>query len=145
VANTVRQTSRGLTAGAGLPSARVRVLMVLRDHPGLGVAELARKLSIHASTASNVLRPLLEEGLVSSRRNPDDRRLVQLRATARGLRALASAPGGVGVLLQQALRRLDAATLARLERDLGRVVDALDAADLAAMEPASPATRKRAA
>jgi hypothetical protein len=51
----------------------------------------------------------------------------------------------VGVLLQQALRRLDAATLARLERDLGRVVDALDAADLAAMEPASPATRKRAA
>ena len=145
VANTVRQTSRGLTAGAGLSSARVRVLIVLRDHPGLGVAELARKLSIHSSTASNVLRPLLEEGLVSSRRNPDDRRLVQLRATARGLRALASAPVGVGVLLHQALRRLDAATLARLERDLGQVVEALDAADLAAMEPAPPATRKRAA
>lgn len=135
VANTVRQTSRGLTARAGLPSARVRVLIVLRDHPGLGVAELARKLSIHSSTASNVLRPLLEEGLVSSRRNPDDRRLVQLRATARGLRALASAPGGVGVLLHQALRRLDAATLARLDRDLAVLIAALGSDERGAHTP----------
>ena len=60
-------------------------------------------------------------------RSGADRRAVQLKATARGLRVLRKAPGPFTGVLPQALESLDPATLSRLDRDLGKLARILGA------------------
>ena len=55
-------------------------------------------------------------------RGGEDRRAVQLRTTARAGRVLAKAPGPFTGVLPEAIGRLDKATLARLDRDLARLI-----------------------
>jgi DNA-binding MarR family transcriptional regulator len=83
-------------------------------------------MDIHQSTASNLLRPLLEAGLLSAERGDADRRSVQLHVTAKGMRVLTKAPGPFTGILPDALGRLDATTLARMDRDLARLIAALE-------------------
>jgi DNA-binding MarR family transcriptional regulator len=82
-------------------------------------------MDVHQSTASNLVRPLLEGGLLVAERSGDDRRAVQLRITPQGTRVLRKAPAPLTGVLPQALAQLDTATLARLDRDLGKLVDVL--------------------
>ena len=125
VFNAVKGHFRDVEKRAGISGAQFWALSVLREQPGLGVGGLARAMDIHQSTASNLLRPLLENGYASAVRGAADRRAVQLQVTAKGLRVLAKAPGPFTGILPQALSRLDARTLARLDRDLGRLIDEL--------------------
>lgn len=125
VFNAVKGHFREVEKRAGVSGAQVWALSVLRDNPGIGVGGLARAMDIHQSTASNLLRPLLENGFASAERGDADRRAVQLKLTAKGQRVLAKAPGPFAGLLPEALGRLDARTLARLDRDLARLIDEL--------------------
>jgi DNA-binding MarR family transcriptional regulator len=127
VFNAVKSHFRAVETKAGISGAQLWALSVVRAQPGIGVGELARAMDVHQSTASNLLRGLLDEGLVAAERGGEDRRAVQLHATARGVRVLAKAPGPFSGVLPQALARLDRATLARLERDLGKLIGELDA------------------
>jgi hypothetical protein len=52
---------------------------------------------------------------------------VQLNLTPQGARVLRKAPGPFNGVLPQALASLDAATLARLDRDLGKLIEVLGA------------------
>jgi DNA-binding MarR family transcriptional regulator len=122
VFNAVRNHFRMVESKAGVSGAQVWALGVLAERPGIGVSELARAMRVHQSTASNLLRVLVDGGLVSSRRTEADRRAVELFLTPRGRRVLAKAPQPLTGLLPLALGRLDPATLARLGRDLGRLV-----------------------
>jgi DNA-binding MarR family transcriptional regulator len=79
-------------------------------------------MDVHQSTASNLLRVLVDKDLVIADRGGEDRRAVQLHATPRAGRVLAKAPGPFTGVLPQALGRLDQATLARLDRDLARLI-----------------------
>lgn len=125
VFNAVKTHFREVEKKAGISGAQVWALHVIREHPGIGVSGLARAMDIHQSTASNLLRALLEKELVVADRGGSDRRSVQLEATARGLRVLAKAPGPFTGVLPEALARLDRQTLARLDRDLGKVIEEL--------------------
>jgi DNA-binding MarR family transcriptional regulator len=84
-------------------------------------------MDIHQSTASNLVRALLEERLVASERGAVDQRAVHLHATARGLKVLGKAPTPFVGLLPDVLRRLDQDTLKRLDRDLERLLRELRA------------------
>ena len=86
-----------------------------------------RAMDIHQSTASNLLRPLLEQGLVVADRAPADKRAVHLQLSAAGVRVLRKTPGPFAGVLPQALMELDERTLARLDRDLGRLIEVLGA------------------
>jgi hypothetical protein len=70
-------------------------------------------------------------------RSGADRRAVLLRVAAAGLRVLRRAPGPFSGVLPDALRRLDPATLSRLDEDLARLLDMLDADQRAAKVPLS--------
>jgi DNA-binding MarR family transcriptional regulator len=125
VFNSVKTHFRAVENRAGISGAQLWALSVVQAQPGLGVGDLARAMDIHQSTASNLLRALAEKDLVSAERGGEDRRAVQLQVTARGARALAKAPGPFAGVLPDALRRLDARTLARLDRDLTRLIEEL--------------------
>jgi DNA-binding MarR family transcriptional regulator len=71
----------------------------------------------------------VEQGLVVSTRGGRDRRAVQLEVTAEGLKVLRKAPGPFTGILPDALQRLDKATLARLDRDLARLIQELGIED----------------
>ncbi|QJW85758.1 winged helix-turn-helix transcriptional regulator [Ramlibacter terrae] len=127
VFNAVKTHFRAVEKKAGPAGAQVWALSVVSSHPRIGVGELARSMDIHQSTASNLLKPLLEQGLVAAERSGVDRRAVHLHVTPAGARVLRKAPGPFTGVLPEALASLDAATLARLDRDLARVIGALGA------------------
>ena len=127
VFNAVRNHFRTLEQAVGLSGTEIWALSQVAASPGMGVGHLARSMDIHQSTASNLVRALLEAGVVVSERSEGDLRAVHLHATARGLKLLARSPTPIVGVLPQALSRIDEATLLRLERDLGRVIRELRA------------------
>jgi DNA-binding MarR family transcriptional regulator len=127
VFNTVKGHFRDVEKKAGVAGAQVWALSVIRDKPGIGVGELARALDIHQSTASNLLKPLIERGMVTAERTQADRRALKLRISARGLAVLRKAPGPAVGLLPEALSQLDLDTLLRLDEDLQGVIAMLHA------------------
>lgn len=125
ILNLVRTHFQQIEKKAGIGGAQVWALAVLRDAPGIGVTELARRMDIHQTTASNLVRGLARAGLVRAERKGSDRRTVQLHPLAAGLRVLEQAPGPFAGRLPQALQSLEPALLARLEADLGALLTVL--------------------
>jgi DNA-binding MarR family transcriptional regulator len=135
VFNAVKTHFRQVEQSAGLGGAQVWALSVIRAQPGVGVKELARTLDIQQSTASNLVRALVERDLVEARRNGADRRTVALHLLDAGAAVLAKAPAPFAGVLPDALHALDAATLARLEVDLGKLIGILGVDSAAASVP----------
>jgi DNA-binding MarR family transcriptional regulator len=96
---------------------------------------LAQAMNIHQSTASNLVRALVERGLVSVTRHRMDRRAVMLRLLPPGGRILRRSPGPFAGVLPEALAALDQKTLKRLEADLKTLIGALHADARAAKIP----------
>ncbi|HSI55314.1 MAG TPA: MarR family winged helix-turn-helix transcriptional regulator [Ramlibacter sp.] len=126
VFNSVRKHFRVTEKKAGISGAHVWALSVVKEHPHIGVGDLARAMDVHQSTASNLVRTLLAEELVAAEKDPADRRAVQLTITAKGNRVLRSAPNPYEGVLPEALHALKAGTLKRLERDLEELIAVLD-------------------
>ena len=135
VFNTVKGHFREVEKKAGVAGAQVWALSVIREQRGCGVGELAKAMDIHQSTASNLLKPLIEAGMVTSERAEGDRRALRLRITPRGLAVLRKAPGPAAGMLPEALTKLDLETLDRLERDLDDLIAVLHTDKRAAKVP----------
>jgi DNA-binding MarR family transcriptional regulator len=122
VFNAVKTHFREVEKKAGISGAQLWALHAVSERPGIGVGDLARAMDIHQSTASNLVRGLLEARMVASERGSVDQRAVHLHATARGLKLLGKTPTPFVGVLPDVLRRLDRATLMRLDRDLERLI-----------------------
>lgn len=107
---------------SGLGGAQLWALAEITRHRGLTMSELSKKLGIHLSTASNLVKRLEELGLVARKRGSADQRTVLLATTASGRRKLQAAPKPSAGLLQQALMELDEARLRALQAELGNVL-----------------------
>ncbi|MEW5893892.1 MAG: MarR family transcriptional regulator [Pseudomonadota bacterium] len=135
---SVRSHFRAVEQACGVSGAQVWVMAVLAERPHLKVSELAEALSIHQSTASNLINKLEKAGLVRRERSKADQRVVQLQLTAAGEAALARAPRPFTGILPHALEQLPAATLRRLIGDLRKVLSHVGRVDeTAASKPLS--------
>lgn len=123
--NAVKTHFRQVESKAGLGGAQIWALALVREQPGIGVTELARRMDVHPSTASNLVKVLIEKGLVATEKDDVDRRAVQLRVLPAGTRVLRSAPGPMEGVLPDALESLDPALLLRLHRDLSVLIERL--------------------
>jgi DNA-binding MarR family transcriptional regulator len=72
----------------GVSPARLSVLSVLVFGGERTMTELAAAEQVRLPTMSSLVRGLEEDGLVRREPDPDDRRAVRVRATARGKRIL---------------------------------------------------------
>lgn len=139
VFNAVKTHFRQVEKLAGIGGAQVWALSVIAGQPGIGVGELARALDIHQSTASNLVKSLLEAGLIEAQKGEEDRRAVRLTILAPGQHLLRLAPGPFTGVLPVALRSLDPATLSRLDSDLGKLIASLEADEDSGNVPLSQA------
>lgn len=115
---SVRQHFRAIEKACGVSGAQVWVLAVLQETPGIKVSQLAEKISIKPSTASNLLDKLETAGLLRRVRSQSDQRIVQLFITEQGQALLARAPQPLIGLLPHALAKLPESTLKQLQQDL---------------------------
>lgn len=127
VFNAVKTHFQQVEKQAGIGGAQVWALSVVQQQPGIRVSALALAMDIHQSTASNLVRLLVERALVEAVRSDEDRRAVQLHLLPAGQQMLDRAPGPFTGVLPAALAQLDAATLARLNNDLGQLIAVLAA------------------
>ena len=125
VFNAVKTHFQQVEKKVGLGGAQVWTLSVVQQCPGIGVGGLASAMDIHQSTASNLVKALVERGYLAVSRNPDDRRVVQLKLLAAGLRVLRRTPGPYAGVLPEALASLDSKTLKRIETDLNKLMKVL--------------------
>jgi DNA-binding MarR family transcriptional regulator len=135
VFNAVRTHFQRVEKKAGIGGAQLWALSIISSSAGLGVNGLARAMDVHQSTASNLLKTLIERELIVAAKDGPDRRAVQLRVLPAGARVLKRAPAPFSGVLPQALARLDTKTLKRLDADLAKLIAALDADERAANIP----------
>ena len=135
VFNAVKTHFQQVEKKAGVGGAQLWALSIVRDHPDIGVNDLAKSMDIHQSTASNLVKSLIARELVVGAKNGTDRRAVQLRILPAGSAVLRRAPGPLTGVLPQALASLDARTLRRLDADLAKLITALNADERAANIP----------
>ena len=125
--NSVRTHFRQVEKETGLGGAQVWALSLIQKSPGLGVGEVAAGMDIHQSTASNLIKVLLKKQLITLNKSAIDKRVVELRVTPEGKKALKKMPGPFEGVLPDALRRLDDTALANLNRELAKLVRLLEA------------------
>lgn len=135
VFNAVKTHFQQVEKRAGIGGAQLWALSVVRAQPGIGVGGLARAMDIHQTTASNLVKTLVGLELVTADRDGADRRAVRLHVTAAATRVLRKAPGPFAGVLPEALARLDAGTLDRLDRDLSALLALLQPDERAARIP----------
>ena len=127
VFNAVKSHFQQVEKTVGMGGAQVWALSVVREQPGIGVGALAKAMSIHQSTASNLVRTLIEREMVVAVKKGADRRAVQLNLLPAGAKVLKIAPGPFAGLLPDALKSLPPETLARLQGDLAQLIVLIDA------------------
>ena len=137
VFNAVKSHFQQVEKTVGMGGAQVWALSVVREQPGIGVGALAKAMSIHQSTASNLVRTLIDREMVVAVKQGADRRAVQLNLLPAGAKVLKNAPGPFAGLLPDALKALPADTLVRLQSDLGQLIVKIAADEAGASIPLS--------
>jgi len=137
VFNAVKSHFQQVEKTVGMGGAQVWALSVVREQPGIGVGALARAMSIHQSTASNLVRTLIDREMLVAVKQGADRRAVQLNLLPAGARVLRNAPGPFAGLLPDALKAMPPQTLARLQQDLDQLLERIAADEAAAHIPLS--------
>jgi len=135
VFNAVKTHFQQVERKVGMGGARVWALSVIRDAPGIGVGDLAREMDIHQSTASNLVKVLVEREFIAASKHSSDRRAVQLRLLPAGAKVLRRSPGPYTGALPMAIGTLDGKTLKRMEKDLAKLIAALNADEAAGSIP----------
>lgn len=135
VFNAVKTHFQQVEKKVGVGGAQVWALSLIQASPDSGVRALAAAMNIHQSTASNLVRTLVERELISVGRDAADRRAVRLKLLPAGAELLARSPGPFAGVLPDALAALDARTLRRIEHDLGKLIDVLQVDAGAAATP----------
>ncbi|MDP4029065.1 MAG: MarR family winged helix-turn-helix transcriptional regulator [Gallionella sp.] len=126
---TVRQHFREIERICGVTGSQLWVMQEVANTPGIGISELAERLSIHQSTCSQLVEKLVARKLISKERSKEDQRRVGLRLTEEAARLIKSAPGPAEGVLPEALSALSADTIRSLDAALEKVIQQLQIRD----------------
>ena len=135
VFNAVKAHFQQVEKQVGIGGAQVWALHCVHSQPGLSMNELAAVMDIHQSTASNLVKQLIQRQLLRAERSDSDRRSVKLYSEPSALPLLEVVPGPFQGVLPSALDRLPPGTLAQLHQTLGELIDLLEANQDAANIP----------
>jgi MarR family transcriptional regulator, organic hydroperoxide resistance regulator len=113
----------------GVSGAQLWAMWELGERPGMRVSELAAALSIHQSTASNMLDKLEQRSLLRRERSERDQRVVKLFLTAAGRETVARAPQPARGVLVAALDGMPTESLCALEEHLDTLIQGMKVRD----------------
>ena len=126
---TVRQHFREVEQRVGISGSQLWMIREIANAPGIGVSQLAAKLSIHQSTCSQLVENMVTNGYVVKTRQKGDQRRVGLSLTSSAAKILRQAPGPAEGVLPQALSRMPATALRNLSAHLDKVIAELQSRD----------------
>lgn len=126
---SVRQHFREVEQTCGVTGSQLWIMQEIANTPGIGVSDLADKLSIHQSTCSQLVEKLVTRQLVIKERSKEDQRRVGLRMSEVASKLMSNAPGPAEGILPEALSTLPAATIQALDASLEKVIEQLQIRD----------------
>lgn len=142
ILSAVRHHFHALETACGVSGAQVWILSAIAETPGITVSQLSETLSVHISTASNMLDKLVKTELVERWRSETDRRVVNVHLTDKGRAILDRAPKPLSGLVPYALDKLPEEALIRLHKDLDILIRQMSHVDHdAANKPLSTLVR----
>lgn len=122
---SVRQHFHEVEQTCGVSGSQLWILQEVANTPGIGVSELAGRLSIHQSTCSQLVEKLVARNMIIKERSKEDQRCVGLRITEITAELLGNAPGPAEGILPEALMALPEEVLKTLNVSLGEVIGQL--------------------
>ncbi|MFZ5484763.1 MAG: MarR family winged helix-turn-helix transcriptional regulator [Pseudomonadota bacterium] len=129
IIGAVRQHARALEESCGISGAQVWALASIAHQTDITVSQLSQALSVHISTASNLVDKLSRAGYIERLRIEEDRRVVRLRLTQAGRALIERAPAPLTGLIVDALDKMPAARLKTLNDDLGELIRHMNGID----------------
>ena len=64
------------------------ILSLVERHEGISSAELSRRFFVTAQTMNEIINGMVQRGLLSRKEDPDNKRILRLKLTARGRKTL---------------------------------------------------------
>lgn len=128
---SAQRHSHWIEKHSGVTGAQLWAMQELSESPGLRVGDLAKRMALHQSTASNLIDKLEVGGLLYKERQAADHRVVKLHLTESGAALLAAAPSPARGILPEALKLMDEAALTRLQGDLDALLARIHEVDQA--------------
>ena len=115
---TLSRSARSIEQRTGVTNAQLFILRELAGEQALSINDLAARALTGQNTVSMIVARLVEQGLVSRRRNEDDARRVEVRLTPVGRRLVNRAPEPPTTRLLHALGGMSPDGLRALNRSL---------------------------
>ena len=126
---SVRQHFREVEQSCGVTGSQLWVMQEIANTPGIGISELAERLSIHQSTCSQLVEKLVLRKLITKERSKEDQRRVGLCITEQATGIIKGAHGPADGVLPEALRALSAESIYALDLSLANVIKQLEITD----------------
>lgn len=123
---SVRRHFQLIEKTVGISGSQLWAAAAIAERPGIRVTELAKTMSVHQTTASNLVEKLVETGIVKRERSSQDSRMVLLYITELGRSRLEAAPGPMQGILPDALGKMPYSTLTSLHRNLAELLEKMD-------------------
>lgn len=133
---SVNRHFHDIEKAVGIGGAALWALAEVAESDNITVSKLATAMSIHQSTASNLVDKLVSDNYLTRIKDTEDRRVVRLSLTSHGQQVLKRAPLPHKGILPDALMRLNATSLQMLNKHLNELIQLMDAKQAsAAFEP----------
>lgn len=132
VVRTIQAHSRWVEKQCGVSGVQLWAMWELFATPGQKVSDISRALSIHQSTASNMLDKLEEKSLIRRDRSGPDQRVVQLFLTKKGSDLLSDAPRPAQGAVQDALKCMPDDELMILKSGLDSLINHMSVSETGA-------------
>jgi DNA-binding MarR family transcriptional regulator len=132
VFSSVKKHFQHIESKCGVSGAQLWAIFEISRTPGLSVCELAQALSIHQSTASNLLGEIENRGFLLKERTGADQRVVRLHLTKKGKDVVARAPKPSIGVLPDALQHLPNEVLDSLNANMDVLLSLIHLKDEAA-------------
>lgn len=130
VFRAVKQHFLWVERACGVSGSQLWVLATVARNPGMRVGALANALSIHQSTASNLLERVEKLGYLKRTRDPEDQRSVRLHLTPAGEAVVSKAPQPLEGVLPNALAELPAEVLEQLHDGMETLIARMQMSDM---------------
>ena len=127
----IRAEMDARTREHGLTAPQYTALTVLQRHPGMSGAQLSRRSFVSPQAGSEIIAHLERKGLIKREPDAQNRRILRMRLTAKGERAVQSCEGWMNELERTMLSAVSASEVKELRDLLTRCVHNLADGDAA--------------
>ncbi len=114
----------------GIGGASLWAIAEIAGNTAITISELSKAMSIHQTTASNLVDKLEKTGYVQRVRSNVDRRVVNIHLTELGRSILKDAPTPFRGVLPDALMKMQTEQLALLKQNLLVLISSMDVKEL---------------